>query len=336
MQTLSGTPMQVEDPVYQNYFFNKVTMEATKVATVNYYVIDRLGKVYFKDSFDAQDKKEFVVAYKLHEKDRNRETNLSGTQTEEDVAEFESRAIKVKLSSILAQFTSKTAKYQSLPSLKTIRTEILRDKNTALAAYRARSYDIKPNKDDDRFSRIVVVNNLEGKLGAGFYIRDDLVLTNYHVIEGSKFVEMKMFNGKETFGKVIAKDIRLDLAVVRVQERGVPVQFYTKHTLPLGSAVEVIGHPQGLEFSITRGIISAQRDIKSLHMSGGKPVRLIQTDAAINPGNSGGPMFMGNKVIGVNTWKFVASKFEGLGFAVHYSEIFEFLKRKGININTGS
>ncbi|NQU71435.1 MAG: trypsin-like peptidase domain-containing protein [Rhodospirillales bacterium] len=311
-------------------------MEAAKVATVNYYVIDRLGKIYFKDSFDVQDKKEFVVAYQLQARDRNRETNLTGTQTEKDVSEFESRAVTVKLSSILEQFTAKSAKYQPLPSLRAIRTEVLKDKNTALAAYRARSYDIKPRQNDNRFNSVVVVLNPQGSLGTGFYIRDDLVLTNFHVIEGSKFVEMKMFDGRETFGKVIAKDIRLDLAIVRVQQRGVPVHFYNTNSLPQGNPVDIIGHPNGLQFSITRGIISAQRKIVSLHMNGGKPVRLIQTDAAINGGNSGGPMFMGNKVIGVNTWKLVASKFEGLSFAVHYSEVFDFLKRKGINVNRGS
>ena len=54
MQTLATTPMQIDEPVYWNYNFSKITMEAAKAATVNYYVIDRLGKVYFKDSFDIQ------------------------------------------------------------------------------------------------------------------------------------------------------------------------------------------------------------------------------------------------------------------------------------------
>ena len=336
MATLAATPMQIDEPVYRQYEFNKTTMVSTKVATVNYYVVDRLGKVYFKDVFDVRDEKEFLVAYKLHARDKDRETNLSGTQTEEDVAAFESEEGEVKLSSILEQFTAKSAKLRPLPSLTSIRTEILKDKNTALTAYRSRKFDVKPRKDDDRFNRVVVVHNPQGGLGTGFYIRDDLVLTYFHVIEGAKFIDLKLFNGTETFGKVIAKDVRLDLAVIRVQARGKPVRFFTEQTLPLGSPVDVIGHPNRLQFTITRGVIGALRNIRSLYMEGGKPVRLIQTDAAINGGNSGGPLFMGDKVIGVNTWKIVATQFEGLNFAVHYSEVLEFLKRKGINIHTES
>jgi serine protease Do len=336
METMGATPMQIDEPVYRNYNFSKVTMETAKVATVNYYVIDRLGKVYFKDSFDVQDKKEFTVAYKLNKRDRNMETNLAGTQTEKEVSEFEARPVTVKLSSILEQFTAKSAKHQSLPSLKTIRTEVLKDKNSALSAYRDRSYEIKPNRDDGRFNSVVVILNPNGGLGSGFYIRDDLVLTNFHVIDGSKFIEMKLFNGQETFGKVIAKDIRLDLAVVRVQQRGAAARFYSGKSLAQGTSVDLIGHPNRLQFSITRGIISAERRTPSMHMQGGKPVHVIQTDAAINGGNSGGPMFMGNEIVGVNTFKLVGKSIEGLNFAIHYSEVFEFLKRKGININKGS
>ena len=183
---------------------------------------------------------------------------------------------------------------------------------------------------------MVVVFNPQGSLGTGFYIRDDLIMTNYHVVEGAKFVEMKLFNGQETFGKVIAKDVRLNLAVVRVQHRGTPVRFYSKKILPQGNPVELIGHPQGLQFSITRGIIGAERRSPSIHMQGGKPVHVIQTDAAINGGNSGGPMFMGNEVIGVNTYKNIGKSIERLNFAVHNSEVFEFLRRKGINVLRGS
>lgn len=336
MDNLAGIPMRIDEPIYRNYEFSKITMKTSKIATVNYYVIDRLGKVYFKDSFDVQDKKEFVVAYKLEKRDRFRDMNLEGTQTEKDVSDFEAQPVTVKLSSILEQFTAKSAKHQPLPSLESIRTEVLKDKNTALAAYRNRTYDIKPKQTDDRFNRVVVVLNPQGSLGTGFYIRDDLILTNFHVVDGAKFVEMKLYNGQETFGKVIAKDVRLDLAVVRVQHRGIPVQFYRKRSLRQGSPVDIIGHPNRLLFSITRGIISAERRAPSLHMNGGKPVHVIQTDAAINGGNSGGPMFLGNEVIGVNTFKRVGVAIEGLNFAVHYSEVFEFLDRKGINIRRGS
>ncbi|MDP6948851.1 MAG: trypsin-like serine protease, partial [Arenicellales bacterium] len=62
----------------------------------------------------------------------------------------------------------------------------------------------------------------------------------------------------------------------------------------------------------------------------GKAVRLIQTDVAIKPGNSGGPLYLGGKVIGVNTQKLVSEEIEGFSFAVHYSEVLRFLEKNGI------
>ncbi|MHA1152043.1 MAG: S1C family serine protease, partial [Alphaproteobacteria bacterium] len=237
--------------------------------------------------------------------------------------------IEIKLSSILDQFIAKSANLRPLPTLVAIRKQILSDKNRILAAVRDREFTAVPTRQDTRFEKTVVIYNPGGSLGSGFFVADDMVLTNYHVIEGTKFVEIKMFDGQESFGKVIAHDIRLDLALVKVQARGVPVQFLAKKEIPLGGSVEAIGHPNGLEFTITRGVISAMRERESLYTPGAKKVRFIQTDTAINPGNSGGPLFLGDKVIGVNNNKIVKDGVEGIGFSVHYSEVVGFLRKHG-------
>lgn len=335
MAQLQSTPMILEKPVYSPYKFQKATIDVAKEATVHYYVIDRLSRTYLRDTFDLRQKQTFTVAYKVHEKDRNRYAQLSGTDKEEDVVAFEEDTVDVKLSSILEQFSDKVVQIRPLPSLADIRAEVLTDKNRALAAYRKRQFKAVP-KDDRRFDSVVVVFSPTGSIGTGFFVRDDTVLTNYHVIEGSKFVEMKLFNGQETFGRIIANDIRLDLALIKVQARGKPVAFFSDRDLPLGGTVEAIGHPTGLEFSISRGIISALRKMKSSYLEGGKTIRFIQTDTAINPGNSGGPLFLGDKVVGVNTQKLAATELEGLSFAIHFSEVLDFLKKKGIAIRTGS
>lgn len=158
-----------------------------------------------------------------------------------------------------------------------------------------------------------------------FTLKKDIVLTNYHVIEGTKYIELKKFDGEITFGKVIAIDIRLDLALIKTQARCNPLEIYSSRTIPLGEQVEAIGHPGGLEFSITRGVISAVRDINSSYMPNGKKISFIQTDAAINPGNSGGPLFYDGKVIGINTQKLAAIDVEGLGFAISNKEIERFI-----------
>jgi len=138
---------------------------------------------------------------------------------------------------------------------------------------------------------------------------------------------------------VIAKDVRIDLALIKVQSRGKPVHFYTDRSIDLGATVEAIGHPNRLEFSITRGVISSVRRQDNINIGsvtnsrgkpfggGGKGVLFIQTDAPINPGNSGGPLFLKDKVIGVNTWgKGPMGADSGMNFSVHYSEVLEFIK----------
>ncbi len=122
--------------------------------------------------------------------------------------------------------------------------------------------------------------------------------------------------------------MRLDLALIKVQSRGKPVRFFTSNTIDLGKTVEVIGHPERLEFSITRGVISAIRNHASINLpkGSGDKVLYIQTDAPINHGNSGGPLFLGDYVIGVNTWGKSRTIAEGLNFSVHYSEVLNFLK----------
>jgi S1-C subfamily serine protease len=338
-EVLAATPMTLTEPVYQPYSYSRTTIEATKVATVHYHVIDRRAGTYLRDTFDLNESATFTVAYGVHAQDRNRAAALSATDAEEDVAAFEEAPVGVKLSQILSRFAQASSQVETLPSLDKIRTRILADQNAAIAAQQARTYsaaaDQSAAEGNGRFDSVVVVHHATG-LGSGFYVTGDLVLTNFHVIDKTQFVEIKLFSGLETTGKVIASDPRLDLALVKVGMRGQPVTLYAERTLPLGAEVELIGHPKGLEFSITRGVVSALRELESPNVPGGKKVRFIQTDAAINGGNSGGPMFLGDRVVGVNTLKTVGVEFEGLNFAVHYGEVLEFLARNGVAPGTGS
>jgi len=180
--------------------------------------------------------------------------------------------------------------------------------------------------NDPRFDSVVVIYNPQGSSGTGFFVRPNLVLTNYHVVEDSKFVEIKFHSGLEILGKVIDSDVRLDLALIRTDSKGQPVTFYQSENIKLGSTVEAIGHPEGFEYSLTRGIISALRLRKSVYGIGRSNILFIQTDAAINMGNSGGPLMIGNEVVGMNNWKLVGDA-ENMGFAIHFSEILGFLNK---------
>lgn len=327
MQNLRQTPMTIEKPVYSPYNFNRFTICAAKTMTVNYYAIDRVSNTYVRSTSDIHEAKDFKVVYKLHEKDRQHWSHLSGTDKEEDVSKFEGTPVTVKLSDILKTYSDDPASQKPLHDLADIREEILKDKNEVLATLKTQQFDAKPS-NDSRFESVVVVFLPDDRTGSGFFVNHDLVLTNYHVIEGTKYVELKMFNGQETFGKVVDSNIRLDLALIKVQSRGKPLDFYDKQTIPTGATVEAIGHPKGLEFSITRGVISGLREMESAYAPGGKPILFIQTDAAINPGNSGGPLCFDNKVVGINTQKLTATEIEGIGFAIHYSEVLKFLAKR--------
>jgi len=321
------TPMLVDEPVYNDYKFSASDVAARKAVTANYYVIDLVSRTYFKSVFDIAEEKNFRIAYRLHDKDRNLATHLRNHSSENDIKKFNETPSSVKLSDVLDQYLKEPGQAQPLKSVEAMRNELLADKNRALAEYKetSRQQSSTTTQNDNRFSSVVVIHNPKGVIGAGFFIESDLVLTNYHVVEGSQFVEMKLFSGLETFGKVVKTDARLDLALVKVQARGVPVIFFDG-PIPLGSTVEAIGHPKGYNFSITRGIVSGIRKRQGLIGVGGKEVTFVQTDTPINPGNSGGPLFLDGKVVGVNDWKLSEKGIEGIGFSIHYTEVQAFLK----------
>jgi len=149
-----------------------------------------------------------------------------------------------------------------------------------------------------------------GSQGSGFVINDQgYIVTNYHVVEGAKEVEVDFTTGFKTYGTVIGTDLDSDLAVVKVNapaEEINPVSLGDSDSVQVGQTVIAIGNPFGLSGSMTTGIISAlgrTLDSERDAPSGGffTAGDIIQTDAAINPGNSGGPLFnLQGEVIGVN------------------------------------
>ena len=324
-QTLLSTPQTIKEPIHEEYEYSTSDMDVKKNLTAHFYVVNVKNKTYYKDTFDVSENKAFTISYDVKSKDINKSTLASKYDSEEDISSYEDKAIDVDVSMLLAHYLKNLGGEIELKSEDELRMTMMYDKNQALTAYKERTYDARA-LNDSRFDHVVVIYNPTGSMGSGFYVTPDLVLTNYHVIEGAKYAEMKLYNGHETFGKVVKSDVRLDLALVKVQEKGKPVQFYDKNKLDLGSTTEAIGHPKGLEFTITRGVISAVRKKESVFDTGGKKVLFVQTDTPINPGNSGGPLFLGDKVIGVNDNKLVGMDTEGISFSIHHSEVEKFLK----------
>lgn len=328
LDEMKAIPATVEEPIYETYNFDRAEVRGTKAMTVHYYVVDRRRREYFKSTFDVIDRRSFSVVYNLHDRDPKAPELMNTGDRDQDVAEWEIAPIPVKLSDLMRQFTAQPGHRTPYTSIAALRQTMLTDKNAAIAKAEATRFEASSGNDPRFDSVVVVLPQGKRSLGSGFFVAPDLVLTNWHVVEDRTFVEMQMFDKQETFGKVIAKDIRLDLALIKVQTRGRPVRFYEGQTVELGRTVEAIGHPKGLYFSVTRGVVSAVRPHRGINLDGnrsGKDILFIQTDTPINPGNSGGPLFLGDRVVGVNTWGHSKHIAEGLNFAVHYSEVQAFI-----------
>lgn len=132
------------------------------------------------------------------------------------------------------------------------------------------------------------------KLGTGFFINDSgLLLTNLHVVEGSRIVVVKTANGEAVqVSNAAGYDLENDLVALQVATRGPGVRLANSDTVEVGDPVIVVGNPEGLEATISNGLISGVRDIEG-HI-------LFQITAPIPGGSSGGPVFNDRgEVIGV-------------------------------------
>jgi serine protease Do len=159
--------------------------------------------------------------------------------------------------------------------------------------------------------------------------RDGYILTNNHVVEDADQIKVKLANGKEYDGKIIGRDPKTDLALMKIEGSSDlhPLTLGNSDDLKVGSWVVAIGSPFGLEQTVTAGIVSAKGRV----IGSGPYDNFIQTDASINPGNSGGPLInMRGEVIGINT-AIIASG-QGIGFAIPINmakEIVPQLEEKG-------
>jgi serine protease Do len=144
--------------------------------------------------------------------------------------------------------------------------------------------------------------NGQRSLGSGILIsKDGEVLTNYHVIRNAEAIKVKLADGREYEARLIGKDDRTDLALVKIRRSGGELPFArlgSSSALEVGDWVMAIGNPFGLEHTVTAGIVSAKGRV----IGAGPYDNFIQTDASINPGNSGGPLINASgEVVGVNS-----------------------------------
>jgi S1-C subfamily serine protease len=167
----------------------------------------------------------------------------------------------------------------------------------------------------------------QSRLGSGFvYDQQGHIISNSHVVNGAKTVDVTFVDGNTYTANVIGNDPSSDVAVLQItdnnyssaEKRGVPLVLANSSKLQVGEQIIAIGNPFGLSDTMTTGIVSQIGRLLPNQDTGFSIPNGIQTDAAINPGNSGGPLLnMQGQVVGMNTAILSGTGgFSGLGFAI--------------------
>jgi S1-C subfamily serine protease len=229
---------------------------------------------------------------------------------------------RVVLAAAIALATSPVTARGETPSAPLAERSFTPEEQTNIAVYEAGN-------------RSVVNINTKATVAAGFFLVEvpsegagsgivldgqGHVLTNYHVVEGAREIQVMLHDGSSHAARVVGIDPATDVAVIRIDAPAESLQaavFGTSHDLRVGQRVFAIGNPFGLERTLTTGIISSLN--RSLPTKTGRTIKaIIQTDAAINPGNSGGPLLDSRgRLIGMTTA--IASRTgqsSGVGFAI--------------------
>ena len=151
------------------------------------------------------------------------------------------------------------------------------------------------------------------------------IVTNNHVIEGAKQLEVTMQDGTKEAAQLVGSDVWTDLAVISISSKNVKTiaEFGDSDVLKQGETVIAIGNPLGLDFygSVTTGVVSGKDRSVPVDLNGDGTEdwqqEVLQTDAAINPGNSGGALVnIAGELVGINSMKIAESSVEGLGFSI--------------------
>ncbi|ARN83459.1 serine protease [Methylocystis bryophila] len=190
-------------------------------------------------------------------------------------------------------------------------------------ASRVEKVPANPLYDDPIFRRFFGEGGMPGRqmaqsLGSGVIVDPTgLVVTNHHVIEGMTDVKVSLADKREIHAKILLRDPRTDLAVLKLEEGGgyPSMELADSDLLQVGDLVLAIGNPFGVGQTVTQGIVSA---LARTQVGISDYGFFIQTDAAINPGNSGGPLVdMNGRAVGINSAIFSKSGGSvGIGFAI--------------------
>ena len=332
---LTNTPMYLERELLSSYSYKVSNIKSEKKAI--YDILQSIDGKYYSAQVKVSEENTFAVASGINPKDKNYRSLNKKYNTIDSVRNWENKKIKnISVAQLLTQVDSSeksTVRKKDFYSTLNLKSggdswfeNLFGKKKNKTKKIASLNKNNNFSVNDERFDSVVVVRADNG-LGSGFYISSDEIITNYHVIEDAKSIFIIDRNKNKSSAAVIKKDMKRDLALLKTNSKGKAVKFFNGQ-IKQGAMVEALGHPKGRKFSLTKGWVSAIRKESSVYNVSGKDnVLFIQTDAAINKGNSGGPLFMENRVVGVNTQGLSKERTEGMNFAVHFSEVQDFLNK---------
>ena len=336
LRTLENTPRTLIQDIISEYEVEKLEIEASKSLLGELAFVDTGREQIYTIDYPIELSKTFeVINSPVAETDTNKKRLLDGTSEENEVDDWMNKkiAINKNINNLLNQLMvpnnlknkNKNVLISYLDKFNSIKPIDIEDINSS-------QNKILIKTDDYVIEDSILIVDTLGGMGTGFYITKEYVITNQHVVEESGFVTLRDFYDNSFTGKVIATDVATDLALISVTDYQIPLELDNQCSVRRRENVFTVGHPKGFEYSTTRGIVSAIRDMPQPFYTAVGNKKYIQIDAAISSGNSGGPLFNSlEKVIGVNTWG--RTDGQSLNFAIHCSEVKDFLSDNGVYLD---
>ena len=214
------------------------------------------------------------------------------------------------------------------PTRRTVDEELTPEERINVSVYESANRSaVNVMTESVQIDRFFPLERISEGEGSGTVIdRRGHILTNFHVVDGAREIQITLYNGRTFDAEIVGLDPDTDVAVLKIDapaESLHPVSFGNSARLKVGQRVFAIGNPFGLERTLSTGIISSLNRSLPRRNRGGTIKSIIQIDASINPGSSGGPLLdTRGRMIGMNTA--IASKTgesAGVGFAIPVNTI---------------
>jgi serine protease Do len=248
------------------------------------YNADRVGKNYTRASGESFMEVEWQVLDRLTRRTVYKGHTSGTAESKQVIANGDNKLLVMAFAEATKALLA-DEEFYALATQKRSQTAIAEEAPSGATEIRRVATSKNRFQENVTTTRARVVTVRSGGHGSGFFISDNLLLTNDHVVGGAQVVAVRLVTGRELVGEVVATNATRDVALIRTEPSGLgglPLRM----TLPqIGDRVFVVGSPmdEDLENTVSAGIVSAYRDLDGL--------RYIQSDANVLPGNSGGPMF---------------------------------------------